>query len=180
MRWLTFSICGIIVLTLQSTIAPRFSLFGAGPDWLLVVVVFFALNARLADAALAAWALGACADLMTIERPGLLAISYTLAALLVSSVREYSFREHAMTQFVIVLLMGFLVRSAWLIYRHLLYDPAGSVFLELLGYVFWGALYTAIWAPPAHKVLLSLARTFGLARPRYSYAGLHRMENGRV
>ena len=57
MRWPAFGICAICVLTLQVAIAPRFELFGQRPDWLLVVIVFFALYSRSTDAVLGAWCL---------------------------------------------------------------------------------------------------------------------------
>ena len=70
----------VLALTLQSAIAPRLAIFGVRPDWILVLVVFFALHGRRRDAVIAGWSLGMCADLMSIERVGLLALSYALAA----------------------------------------------------------------------------------------------------
>jgi rod shape-determining protein MreD len=175
MRWVTFLVLAVVVLTLQSVVAPRLELLGARPDWLLVVVVFFALRAAPRDAVLGAWVLGACADLMTIERFGLLALSYGLAGAAVTSVREYLFRSRPLTQFVVTLLVCLLLRFAWLLYRRMLYDPAGSLLVDMAIDVVTASVYTAAWAPVWHAVLGRMPRTFGLPRPRYTFAGLRRM-----
>jgi len=58
MRWLSFLLLGVVLLTLQSAVAPRIELLGARPDWLLVVVVFFAMHAPPRDAVIGAWIIG--------------------------------------------------------------------------------------------------------------------------
>ncbi len=180
MRWVTFTILAAIMLTLQSAIAPRLELFGARPDWLLVVVVFFALHASPKDATLGACIVGGCADLMTIERLGFLALSYGLAAVAVASVREYLFRRRAVTQFIVTLIVCLLLRLAWTVYRRMSYDAASSLLTTLMIDVLLVSVYTAAWAPFLHTALLGMSRTFGLPRPRYTYAGLHRMGDDRV
>ena len=53
MRWLGFAICAVMGLTLQTTVAWRFEIGGARPDWMLVLVVFFALHTRSEEGLLA-------------------------------------------------------------------------------------------------------------------------------
>lgn len=180
MRWLTFLILAAVTLTLQSTLGVRLALFGARPDWILVVVVFFALHAPHRDAVLGATLIGFGADLMTLEPLGLLALSYGLVAMLVVSVREYLFRNESVTRFLLTLIVGLLLRLLWTIYHRAFYDPVASVFGELAIDVLVAAIYTAAWAPPAHALLTRMSRTFGLSRPRYSFAGLHRLGDSRV
>ena len=175
MRWLSFILLAATALTLQSAIAPRFELFGVRPDWLLVIVVFFAMHASPRDAAIGAWIIGGCADLMTIERLGLMALTYTLVAVAVTSVRDYVFRDRALTQLLLTLVVSVLVRLAWTVYSRLLHDPGGALFVDLVLEVVIASVYTAVWAPLLHKGLLRMSRTFGLARPRYTYAGQQRM-----
>ncbi len=175
MRWVTFLVLAVLVLTLQSVVAPRLELLGARADWLLVVVVFFAFHAPPRDAVLGAWVLGACADLMTVERFGLLALSYGLAGVAVTSVREYLFCRRPITQFVVTLSVCLLLRLAWLLYRRMLYDPASSLVVDVAIDVVTASVYTAAWAPVWHAVLGRMPRTFGLPRPRYTFAGLRRM-----
>ncbi len=171
MRPLAFILLAITMLTLQSSVAPRLELVGARPDWLLLIVVFLALHARAGDAAICAWIIGGCADLMTIERLGLIALSYGLVATAIVSVRDYLFRYRGVTQFVVTLAACLLVRVAWTVYRRTLYDPAGPLVVDLMMDAVMVSIYTAVWAPPLHKGLLRMSRTLGLPRPRYTYAG---------
>ena len=171
MRWLTFLLLMVIALTLQSALAPRLEVFGVRPDWLLVVVVFFAMHATARDATFGAWLIGGCADLLTVERLGLLALSYGLAALAVLSVREYLFRHRVWPQFLVTLGACLLIRLAWTVYCRALYDPAGSLWVDLMGGIVMVSLYTALWAPVVHWVLLPMWRTLGLPRPRTSDMG---------
>lgn len=180
MRWFTFLLLAAIVLTLQSCLAPRLEVLGARPDWLLVVVVFFSLYARPREAAIGAWIIGAGADLMTIERLGLLALTYTVVAVAVAAAREYVFRHRAVTRFLVTLAASLLVSTGWMVYRHVLYDSTDSLLSGFSTDVIIGSIYTAAWAPLLQTGLWRMSRVFGLPRPRYTYAGLHRMGTDRV
>ncbi len=180
MRWLTFSLLAIMVLTLQSAVGPRLTLLGSRPDWLLVVVVFLALYAPPQDAVLGAGLIGLGGDLLSIERLGLLVLSYVLVAMVIVGVREHVFKSAHTTRFILTLVVGLALRVGWAAYYRALYDASVSVGLELLQQVVWGAVYTACWALPLHFVLVRFSRIFGFARPRYSYAGMCRGEGGRV
>lgn len=172
MRWLTFAILTVLVLTLQATVASRLELFSARPDFLLVVVVFLGLYVPSRDAMASGWILGACADLMTIERFGVIAVSYGLTAMLVSSLREYLFRYRVVTQAAVTLAACLLVRTAWTMYYHLLYNVSGPLLRDWLIGGLVASAYTAALAPFAFRVLLRMSRPLGIARPRYGYAGL--------
>ena len=116
MRWISIIVLAIVVLTIQSALVPRIAVFGARPDLILLVAVFFAMHAPWRDAILAAWILGAVADLMTIERFGLLSATYAVAALLVASARDYLFRYNAFSQFVVTACAGSFVGLMLLAY----------------------------------------------------------------
>ncbi|MCH7704489.1 MAG: rod shape-determining protein MreD [Planctomycetes bacterium] len=171
MRWPAFGICAICVLTLQVAIAPRLELFGQRPDWLLVVIVFFALYSRSTDAVLGAWCIGMVADLMSIERFGLLSLSYAGACLGVVAVRTYLFRHHLITQVVVTFLAGAMLQCVWTVYQILLYEQTGLTMAAAIGNVIVGAAYTAMWVPPIHWLLQRRSRSFGIVRPRYLYSG---------
>jgi len=178
MRWLTFVFLAVVALTLQAAIAPRIELFAARPDFLLIVVVFLGLFAPTMDAIAAAWVLGVCADLMTIERFGVIAFSYGLTAMTVTSLREYLFRYRVVTQTAVTLTACLVVQTAWTMYYHLLYEARGPLLADwLIGGVIVSA-YTAALTPFAFRLLLSMSRQLGIARPRYGYAGL--ASRGRV
>ncbi len=174
MRWLAFLLCAAVALALQSALAPYAELFGVRPDWILVVVVFFALYARATDAAIGAWIIGFGADLMTIERIGLMALTYTVAAMFITSIRDYLFCYRPETQFIVTLITCLCIRVCWFFYRRVLYDPAESVVLDLLLQVVAVSIYTAAWALLIHRLLSPMSRLWGVPRPRYTHAGLSR------
>jgi rod shape-determining protein MreD len=176
MRWATFVIVAAGLLTLQTAVAPFLEVRGVRPDWLLVGVMYFALYARAKDGIIAAWAIGFCADLMTVERMGMISMSYALAALCATSVREYVFRYRAMTQFTLTLCICLMVQTTWMFYRRIMYVPEQAVWVEWSVGALLVSVYTALWAPLLHRLLLRLSRLLGIARPRYSHAGLHVLE----
>lgn len=180
MRWVTFMLCAACALTLQSTLAPRLEILGCRPDWLLIIVVFFALHARRSDAAVGAWIIGACADLMTIERAGLIALTYLLTAVVVGSIREYFFRYRGLTQAMLTGAASLFIQTIWLIYRHILYDSAEPILIDFISAVVLASMYTAAWAPLFHRILLGMSGVFGIVRPRYMYTGMHRSDRARV
>ena len=179
MQWVFFLVLGVVALTLQSALAPHLALLGSRPDWLLAIVVFVALRARPFDAIAGAWVLGAGADLMTVERFGLLALSYGTVAVLVSSVRELLFCHRVGTQFAVTCLASLLLQGVWLIYRHVLYDPAAPLLLELAEAVLLGSIYTALWAPLWHKLLSPLIPLLGMPRVGRGSGRLRHQGGGR-
>jgi len=162
------------VLTLQSALMPHVALFGARPDLVLVVVVFFGMHAKWRDALLAAWLCGALADLMTIERFGLLSLSYAMAALVVASVREFLFRYNAFSQFALTAATASVVGLVWLVYERIMFHPSSPFAGDAFVMVLLAPLYTGALAQPVHAVLLPVSRAFGLTPPRYTFSGLHR------
>jgi len=153
-------------------VAPRVELYSARPDLLLIVVVFLSLYAPSNTAIAAGWVLGACADLMTIERFGLIAFSYGLTAMIVTSLREYLFRYRVVTQVAVTLTACLLVRTGWTMYCHMLYEPSGPLLRDWLISGLVASAYTAALAPFAFRVLLRMGRPLGIARPRYTYANV--------
>ena len=170
MRWFPVILLIGLTVCLQTTVARRLALFDVGPDWLLVLVVFLAFYAPPREAAILGFVIGLTADLMTIERLGLVAFSYLCVAVGVGAMRDSLFRHERSTQFLVVLFACFLVRLGWLVYCRVAYDPVqtlGSMFAKNVLLV---SIYTALWAPVWHSVLFRLLRVLGIPRPRYTFA----------
>jgi rod shape-determining protein MreD len=166
MRWLTFVICAVVFVTLQVTIAPRVEYLGARADWILVLAVFYALNGRSIDVLIGAWILGAVADLFTIERFGVLALSYALAAMLVYGVREYLFREHPLTQFCVTFAACLAIHIGLVIYRFGVFGLSSGSLGELAREPLLASLYTGLSALPVHFVLLRMHGLLGIMPAR--------------
>jgi len=166
-RWLTFGLLLVLAVGLQTTVVPWLVWRGLRPDWVLVLVVFYCLHARSDQAMLAGWVAGAIADLLTIERFGLISLSYGLTAVLVCQVRSFVFTRHPLTHLSVTFAAALAVQLLWLIYRPLAGLPIGSPAV-LIG----SCVYTALWAPALHTVLLRAPRLLGLAPVRYSRSRL--------
>lgn len=180
MRWITVVFCCLIALILQSALMPRLDLWGVRADLLIVLVLFFALYAKPGDAFVIAWATGFAADLLSLERLGFLALSYSLCALLVSSTREFLFCYRPATQFTVTLVVSLILRSCWIGYRSVMYPETASL-AEMIGVdVVLGSVYTAALAPVVHTLLLTCSGMFGIGRPRYTHAGMPRVAHHHV
>lgn len=157
MRWSVFIVLAVVVVALQCTVAPRVAVFGARPDWVLVLVVFYALHAPSQRSFVSGWVAGALCDLMTIERFGLISASYGLTAWLVGRFREMLFLRHPLTHFVVTFVAALAVQMMWLLYRMMMDIPgSGGSAIAL------SCLYTACWGPPAHWLLMKWPGFLGL------------------
>jgi len=171
MQWLAFIIIAVLGVLLQTTVSPRVAVFGVRPDWVLVLVVFFALHVRGREAIAAAWMLGLLADFQSIERFGLLSLVYALAAGSVYLIRDYLFRRHPLTHLVLTFVAGVAVQLLVLGYYAFLVNE-GRVAGADLWLAVLVSLYSALWAPPTHWVLLKMSSWLGLEVPKYTHAGL--------
>jgi rod shape-determining protein MreD len=170
MRWLTWITLAVVAVVVQSTLAPRFALWGLRPDWLLALVLFAALFAPSRDALLASWILGLLADLMSLERCGVQALTYLLVAWVTVLLREYLFRYRLLTQFVLAAGVAIGVRFLWWGYQAVLYPAAETHVLARLTDCLFGGVYTAAWAAAMVHLLSRRARWFGFPQPRYAHA----------
>ncbi|UCG15905.1 MAG: rod shape-determining protein MreD [Phycisphaerales bacterium] len=166
MRWLTFVVCAVVVVTLQVTVAHRLEWYGAQPQWILVLAVFFALNGRSVDVLIGVWILGAVADLHTMARFGLLSLSYGLTGAVVYRAREYLYREHPVTQFCVTFIVCLLIEFGLSIYRISSTGAAPGAVSVMARQPLFVSLYTALWAVPIHLVLLRFHRALGIMPAR--------------
>lgn len=171
MSWPAFTVVVVFTFVLQSTVAPRLELFGARPDWMLVVTVFYALHARPPQSVVAGWLTGLLADCATIERAGLVSMTFGLTATLVALARDYVFRFGWLSQWLVTAAACGCVRMMWLVYRVVVYGAADSLAHDFVRQVILVSLYTGLWALPVHFGLLRLARVLRIPRPRHVYAG---------
>ena len=171
MRWLGFAICAGLALTLQTTVAWRLEIRGARPDWMLVLAVFFVLHARTLDALIGAWLLGALMDNYSMARFGLLSGCYVLSTLAIYAVRDSVFRDNPLTHFVVTFVPAAAVGAMMAVYRMAAGGEVHSSVLAAAGSILFGALYTAVWAPPLHHLLLKFQGGLGLRSPRRSHRG---------
>ncbi len=170
MNWFAFTVITIATFVLQSTMAWRMEFWGAQPNWMLVVMVFYAMHARPPQSIVAGWLIGLLADCSTIERAGLVSITFGLTATLVTMSRDYVFRFGWISQLLVTAASCAFVQFLWLCYRFVIYGAHESVLRELWRGLILTSLYTGLWAPVLHFVFLRFSKILGIPRPRNVYA----------
>lgn len=171
MRWTLVIILIALTLSFQTTLAPRWAWGGARPDWVLVMVVFWAMHAPMPPAAWLGAAMGIACDLLTVERAGVFTLSYGLTGYFLAMIRDYIFIYEAWVQILVTFLFGLMTRGSWLIYAAIQYPAPSASWWNEIGTEAWAAFYTALFAPVLHFILLKFAKLLGLRPPRYQARG---------
>ncbi len=125
MRWSTIAILAYVTLGLQTGLSVAMDVGGAGPNFVLIAVIFICLNAPRDTALLAAFLLGALQDLTSQGTMGLYSFSYGLVGLMATSARQTVYREHALTHFSLVLAAGILTAMVLAVHDRLRPPGAG-------------------------------------------------------
>jgi len=168
MRWVTFVILAVVTLVCQTTIAQAITIHGTvRPNWMFVLAVFYAFWGPWPEAAIGAWFLGLAVDLQSLPiggRIGLYAFAFGGAAWIIIRIRSVFWREHAVTQFVLTLLLALVIEFlAGLVRRWGALDGMSKA--ALFWPAFFTALYTAAFAPYIHWALLRMWRWTGFRPP---------------
>ena len=170
MRWPGYFLLAYVMLGVQLGVGVFAPVRGAGPDLVLLVVVFVSLNAPRAEAILGGLLLGAMQDLVTLQSLGLYAFAYGGLAWAVCRSAEFVRRGHPLTHVAFALLGGLF--TGVLMVVHDWVHPVGAPFVAG-GHVVAGAIrigpgtaavsamYTAALAPFVIGPLTRLSRLFG-------------------
>jgi rod shape-determining protein MreD len=160
MRWVPLIIIAYLFALLQATLGKiltldRLPIGPVGPDLLVLLAVFVALNVRsLADGMIAGWIIGFVIDLTTggaagdITRIGPMAIAYALCVWMVFAMREAMFRDRPGPQIILAGLFCLLGHGLWASVQALLASGATwASFGGLMLQVLLSAIYTALLMP---------------------------------
>lgn len=188
MRWLTYFILAYVALGLQVGLGDYVSYRGATPNFVLIAVIFIAVNAPRDAALLGCFGMGLMHDLLTHQPPGLFALSYGLVGLMVAGSQQVIYRQHPLTHFTMGLAGGLMV--AVIVLLNGWAQPPGpgvTVWVGGTGPVpasqavlravhgspaaeFARALYTAILVPAVLWLLARVKRGFAFQAPRRKLA----------
>lgn len=184
MRWLTYFILAYVALGLQVGLGNYVAYRGVKPDFVLMAVIFIAINAPRDAALLGCFGMGLMQDLLTHHPPGLFALAYGLVGLMAAGIQQVVYREHPLTHFAVALAGGVVVAAVVLLNGWLhppgpgvsvwvgsagpapatqatLHPVRGSPATELAR-----ALYTAVLAPAVMWLLARARRSFAFQPPR--------------
>jgi rod shape-determining protein MreD len=159
MRWIPFAIFAYVTLGLQTGMARALDWHGAGPNLVLVAMVFIGLNAPREPALLGALALGFMQDLASQQAMGLYALGFGLAGLLVISLRRTLFREHLLTHFLATFFAGLIVGGVLALHARV--RPEGGREPVMWMTLFYTAVYSGLLAPVVMWPLQRARKVFG-------------------
>jgi rod shape-determining protein MreD len=162
MRWITYFILAYIALGLQVGLAPYLRYNEGSINFVLMAVIFIALNAPREPALLGAFSLGLLQDLMSAQGLGLYAFGYGLVAMFTISTQEFVYRENPLTHLTLGLVGG-IVTAVILVLHAWLKQPASTKA------PFISAILTAAVAPILLGVLQRMKRAFAFEEPRRRY-----------
>ena len=171
MRWLTYFILAYLALGLQVGLRGFGEVRGATPNFVLMIVVFLAINGAREPVLIASFLLGLMQDLFTQQPLGTWAIAYSLVGASVWSTQEIVYPKHPLTHFSLTLLGGILAGVVLMIHGWIyplihghesgVGAATGDVWVYLAS-----ALYSAILAPIVLGVLQRLRKLFAFSKRR--------------
>jgi rod shape-determining protein MreD len=175
MRIIPYILLAYLALGMQVGMARFITWNGAQPNFVLLAVLFIALNAPRDAAMLGCFGLGVIQDLLTQQPPGLHALAYGLIAAMLSNAQSTVYRRHPLTHIVVVILGG-LLTTAVIYVQSLIWarwstdapgTPAAPAAVPLnLGTMLLAVLYTALLAPFVIGALQAVRRVFAFQPPR--------------
>jgi rod shape-determining protein MreD len=145
MRWISFLILAYVSLGLQTGLARAIEWHSASPDFVLLAVIFLALNAPRDAALLACFILGLLRDLSGDGTLGLFALSYGAIGVIIVGIQQAVHRKHPVTHSVLALFGGIVV--AFILSLHGWIRPSEPGAHPHVGPYFSSAVYSAILAP---------------------------------
>ena len=155
MQWFRILATVAVLVLLQTSLVPRLEVEGAGPNLLLVFVVWRALGWPLESSYLPCWLAGLARDVFSGGgRLGASAALYLLLAMVIARVRRGLFVEHMVTQVLVVAGASLASEAVW---RLVWFHPPGLAWSEAAWQVLGGTLYTVLATP----LLLGLFWCFG-------------------
>jgi rod shape-determining protein MreD len=171
MRMLPYILLAYVALGIQVGLGRFVEWNGAQPNFVLLAVVFIAVNAPRDAAMLGCFGIGALQDLMTAQPLGLNAMAYGVVAMILSSTQSTVYRSHPLTHVSLAALGGGMA-MAFVWFHALIWSRSGATDAEpaavRAGFVtlLLGVLYTAALAPLALWPLQRIRRAFGFTPNR--------------
>lgn len=149
MRWIIHILLPILAIFLQSTFFSSYSIKGAVPDLLLIVVIFFSLLGPRKQAPVYGFCCGLFEDLYMGRFIGLNAISKAITAFFLSRLQENVFKENILVGMMAVFI-GTILNSGLVLllslfkFKGIHWDPS------LLMTIIFQMLYNALLSGPLY------------------------------
>jgi rod shape-determining protein MreD len=144
----------LIFLLLQLVVAERITIGQIAPDFLVLIVAFFALYRRAVQGSVFGFFIGLLQDLSNPAFLGLNALTKAILGYTVGKAGSKTFPENSLFLFILFLLVSFGHDFVYLVIYH--WPDLGGALVVLFTSALPSAAYTALFGLLTHK-LLSIA-----------------------
>jgi rod shape-determining protein MreD len=157
----------MIFVLLQMLVAPRIAIGEIAPDFMLLLVVFFAVHRKPERGAVAGFVVGFIQDLYNPELLGLNALTKSLVGYGVAAVASKSERDNSLLIMALIGVAAFVNDFVYLLFFTGLH--LGRFFILLVTVSIPSSVYTALIGVAVFKAAEALGskavKSFGKARP---------------
>ncbi|HEV7302143.1 MAG TPA: rod shape-determining protein MreD [Tepidisphaeraceae bacterium] len=171
MRLVPYILLAYLALGLQVGLGRYMEWNGAQPNFVLLAVVFIAVNAPRDAALLGGFSMGVLQDLMSQQPPGLYGMAYGVVAMILSNTQTTVYRGHPLTH-VSLAALGGVVTAAMLWLHSIIWagssaaDPSPIAVRLSLVQLLLAVMYTALLAPFVIGPLQRIRRGFAFTPNR--------------
>ena len=150
MKYLILFLCAFVGVILQDTVFNAISIAGGKPDFVLILVVFYALFHGSVSGGLLGVAFGLMEDLLTGRFIGLNAICKGLIGLIVGSMSNRLYKNNFFIPVVTILITTFLCSIFYVIFSGMIGLNVGALRLMMLSIS--DAIYNVVFSPFFYSV----------------------------
>jgi len=151
MRWFYIILAILVFLLMQVVLADRIALGPISPDFMVLVVAFFALYRGAVQAAIFGFAIGFLQDLSNPELLGLNALTKSILGFTVGKIGTKTVPDNIPFLFVLFMSVTFGHDIIYLLFYH--WPRVGSSLAAIFGTALPSAAYTALFGVLVHKLL---------------------------
>jgi rod shape-determining protein MreD len=154
MKWFYLILALLLFLLLQLVVADRISIGRVTPDFLVLIVIFFALHRRAIRGGIFGFVVGLLQDLANPAYLGLNALTKSLLGFFVGKAGAKTFPEGTLFLFVLFMFVSFGHDFVYLVFYH--WPNMSGALVDMFTLALPSAAYTALFGLLIHK-LLSIA-----------------------
>jgi rod shape-determining protein MreD len=151
MRWFYIILAVLVFLLMQVVLADRIALGPISPDFMVLVVAFFALYRGAVQAAIFGFAIGFLQDLSNPELLGLNALTKSILGFTVGKIGTKTVPDNIPFLFVLFMSVTFGHDIIYLLFYH--WPRVGSSLAAIFVTALPSAAYTALFGVLVHKLL---------------------------
>jgi len=151
MRWFYIILAVLVFLLMQVVLADRIALGPISPDFMVLVVAFFALYRGAVQAAIFGFAIGFLQDLSNPELLGLNALTKSILGFTVGKIGTKTVPDNIPFLFVLFMSVTFGHDIIYLLFYH--WPRVGSSLAAIFVTALPSAAYTALFGVFVHKLL---------------------------